>query len=98
MSRRHGPPRLKSAIDAAAGGGSTGRMDPAEEKRHVAALVERLTEMFPELAPTTVEETVTSVHRDLGDAPVRDYVPLLVEREAIDTLKARARDANTVER
>lgn len=58
-------------------------MDTAEELRHVAALVERLTRKFPELDPDTVEETVTSVHHQLGDAPIRDYVPVLVEREAM---------------
>jgi hypothetical protein len=69
-------------------------MDPAEEMRHVEALVERLTRKFPELPPSTIEETVTRVHGQLGDAPIRDYVPVLVEREAVDSLKAhtRARD------
>jgi hypothetical protein len=66
-------------------------MDPAEEMRHVAALVERLTKKFPELAPATIEETVTSLHSRMGDAPIRDYVPVLVEREAVDSLKARTR-------
>jgi hypothetical protein len=66
-------------------------MDTAEEMRHLAALVERLTRKFPELDPNTIEETVTSFHLQLGDAPIRDYVPVLVEREAIDSLKARTR-------
>lgn len=66
-------------------------MDTAEEMRHVTALVERLIRKFPELDPHTVEETVTGVHRQLGDAPIRDYVPVLVEREATDSLKARTR-------
>lgn len=74
-------------------------MDTAEEMRHVAALVERLTKRFPEFAPNTIEEAVHSVHRQLGDAPIRDYVPVLVEREVVDSLKARARagDGGAVE-
>ena len=64
-------------------------MDHAEETRHVAALVERLKNKFPEVAPRTIEETVSSVHRQLDDAPIRDFVPVLVEREARNALKAR---------
>lgn len=74
-------------------------MDTAEEMRHVTALVgRRLIRKFPELDPHTVEETVSGFHRQLGDAPIRDYVPVLVEREAIDSLKARtrARDGGAV--
>jgi hypothetical protein len=44
---------------------------------------------FPTLDPTTVESVVVEVHASLT-GPVRDYVPLLVERASRDRLHALA--------
>jgi hypothetical protein len=66
-------------------------MDRSDEMRSVAALVERLGERFPQFSGSTIEEAVSSVHSQLADAPIRDFVPVLVEHEVVDALKARAR-------
>lgn len=50
---------------------------------------EMLASRFPTLDPTTVESVVGEVHASL-DGPVRDYVPLLVERVSRDRLHAMA--------
>ena len=50
---------------------------------------EVLASRFPTLDPTTVESVVGEVHASLS-GPVRDYVPLLVERASRDRLRAMA--------
>ena len=47
---------------------------------------------FPELDPTVVEAAVRLSHAQLT-GPIRDFVPLLVERAARDRLSFAARDA-----
>ena len=53
---------------------------------------EVLTARFPTVDPTTVEDVVREVHASL-DGPVRDYIPLLVERLSRDRLRALASSA-----
>lgn len=54
----------------------------------VAALVAR----FPSVDPATVRAVVDEVHHSF-DGPVRDYVPLLVERAGRDRLREVATGA-----
>ncbi|BFU45397.1 three-helix bundle dimerization domain-containing protein [Krasilnikovia sp. MM14-A1004] len=55
-------------------------------------LVTALQQRFPEVDDATVAACVNDVHRRFGAAPVRDFVPLLVEREAVRALTRIARD------
>lgn len=43
-------------------------------------VVERLTQSYPGVAPDTVQTIVHRVHARFDGRPVRDFVPLFVER------------------
>jgi hypothetical protein len=58
---------------------------------------EVLTARFPTVDPTTVKAVVHEVHASL-DGPVRDYIPLLVERLSRDRLRALASSASSPSR
>lgn len=55
----------------------------------MASVVTHLQGRFPEQQPDTIIEEVRAVHRTYEGAPVRDFVPLLVQREAAAVLKRR---------
>jgi hypothetical protein len=56
-------------------------MSQLDEQRAVDEVCRRLVARFPEVSPGQVRATVDAVHARLT-GPVRDYVPLLVERES----------------
>lgn len=74
--------------------GSTGVMTEGDETKAICQLIERLVMRFPQVAATTVEETVSAAHREFMDAPVRDFVPLLVEHDVLTRLKELAGQAD----
>ena len=45
-------------------------------------VVGRLGGQFPELPPDEIERTVRDKYESLADSPIRDFVPVLVERAA----------------
>ncbi|MGW1990423.1 three-helix bundle dimerization domain-containing protein [Embleya sp. NPDC001921] len=55
------------------------RQDEQAAVRHAAA---RLKSAFPSVDPATVDALVEAAHDALSDAPIRTYVPILVERRA----------------
>ncbi|SDC90846.1 hypothetical protein SAMN05444580_10240 [Rhodococcus tukisamuensis] len=57
-------------------------MPSGEEQRHIEFVIERLTKKHPDLPATTVRESVTRAHTHFDGRRVRDFVPLLVERNA----------------
>lgn len=63
-------------------------MDRPEELRALAHLSERLTQKFPQISPELIREMVTNAHRRFDGRPIRDFVPLLVEHDTVDELKA----------
>ncbi|MBG6213417.1 hypothetical protein RCH23_001018 [Cryobacterium sp. CAN_C3] len=63
-------------------------MNLDDEYRAVAKVVDRLVERFPELPRPRIEKAVYEQHHVFDGRPVRDYVPMLVERE----VKARLRN------
>lgn len=69
-------------------------MSAVEEARALEHVRELLASRFPTLDPTTVRSVVVEVHASL-DGPVRDYVPLLVERASRDRLRAMASHASS---
>jgi hypothetical protein len=58
----------------------------AEEKRAIEQVAERLRERFPQQQPALVGTTVAQAHRRYDGRPIRDFVPVLVEREAREEL------------
>ena len=46
------------------------------------AVVERLTARFPDQQRSVIEEVVAEEHGLLDDGPIRDFIPVLVERAA----------------
>ena len=64
------------------------------EQTVIDQLVGRLTSRYPAISQSTVERVVHDVHAKFDGRPLRDYVPLLVERSArseLDQLHATAR-------
>jgi hypothetical protein len=60
-------------------------MDRAAERKALAEVQVRLQKRFPDLHPDVVAAAVSSAHSEL-DGPLRDFVPVLVERAARDRL------------
>jgi hypothetical protein len=60
-------------------------MDPAHEARAMAEVQERLEERFPDLDPAVVAAAVQTAAAGIT-GPVRDFVPVLVERAARERL------------
>lgn len=64
------------------------------EQTVIDQLVGRLTSRYPAISQSRVERVVHDVHARFDGRPLRDYVPLLVERSArseLDQLHATAR-------
>ena len=66
-------------------------VDEAQALEHVR---ESLAARFPQIDPTTVRSVVVEVYASLS-GPVREYVPLLVERASRERLRALAAGAPT---
>lgn len=66
---------------------------PNDEDRQVAQVADRLLAVFPHHDPATIREIVNAVRHRFDDAPVRDFVPLLIERHAREQLAGLAEDA-----
>jgi glycogen operon protein len=59
-----------------------------QEEFEIERLITRLTEEFPQLSPAVVHATVREIHAGMS-GPIRDYIPILVERGSRDRLAAR---------
>jgi hypothetical protein len=62
-------------------------MDRSEENRAIDEVIDRLGKQFPELPNDEVALAVRQTRPEFDQAPIRDFVPLFVER----TAKARLR-------
>ena len=56
------------------------------EARALAEVVESLVARFPDVAEDRVREIVRAAHEEFANRPIRDYVPVFVERTAQDEL------------
>ncbi|MEV5527821.1 three-helix bundle dimerization domain-containing protein [Streptomyces prunicolor] len=57
--------------------------DKAREEDAIHGIVERLTNAFSAThSPAEVEDAVAKAHASFTDRPVREFVPVLVERKA----------------
>jgi hypothetical protein len=64
-------------------------MDRSDEERAITEIVERLGKTFPQLPPAEIADTVSASRPEFADAPIRDFVPLFVERSAKHKLSHR---------
>ncbi len=63
-------------------------MAKQDEAQAVAAVIDRLVKKFPDTHRTQIEEVVSDEYTALSDGPIRDYVPVLIERAAKDRLRS----------
>jgi hypothetical protein len=61
-------------------------LSPEDETRAVTNVTQRLVASFPAVAPEVVEHTVHTSHERFANSPIRDFVPVLVERIAKNNL------------
>ena len=62
---------------------------PDDELRAVTEVVQRLVITFPDLDTADVEHVVKQSHELFNGKPIRDFVPVLVERIARQDLQAK---------
>ncbi|CAN5574277.1 hypothetical protein BH10ACT10_BH10ACT10_00220 [soil metagenome] len=62
-------------------------METFEEAHAMTELIKRLQSSYPQAPGHTVDQLVTEVHREFDGRPIRDFVPVLVEREVAERLK-----------
>jgi len=58
------------------------------EGRAIEDVVERLSARYPEIPPATIREVVDAQLAQFDGSSVRDFVPVLVEHESLDLLRA----------
>ncbi|WP_246050848.1 three-helix bundle dimerization domain-containing protein [Nocardioides guangzhouensis] len=68
-------------------------MDESAERQALAEVTQRLTARFGHLPPDVVAATVDDVAGQLQAARIREFIPLLVERQARDELRLHPRAA-----
>lgn len=62
------------------------KIEVAKEEAAIHAVIERLQRRFPERSRQELEAVVAGRYHDFDRAPIRDFVPILVEHSAIDNL------------
>ena len=62
-------------------------MNQLQEDQGIAKVVDHLVEKFPTLDRIRVEQVVDEAHILLRGNPIRDYVPVLVQRTAKNRLR-----------
>ncbi|WP_430459241.1 three-helix bundle dimerization domain-containing protein [Rhodococcus qingshengii] len=65
-------------------------MTPAEEERHLVRITERLHTKFPHATTEAINSSVTHAYARFDGTPIRDYIPVLVERRAREQLQELA--------
>lgn len=60
-----------------------------DEAKAIAEIVERLQARFPDSSPETDAAAVDTARETLSRAKVRDFVPVLIEKEAKAHLKGK---------
>ena len=58
------------------------------EQRSVEEVIERLTKRYPDVDRFEIERIVAQEHQAFEGRPVRDFVPVLVEKSAKKRVKA----------
>ncbi len=55
------------------------------------SVIERVRARFPDAEPEKVRMIVEQVHHEYDGRPIREFVPVLVEREVTNTLRLARR-------
>ena len=63
-------------------------MDRSDEDRAIGEVIDRLAKQFPQVPTNEVAQVVSESRPEFEQVPIRDFVPLFVERGA----KARLRE------
>ncbi len=63
-------------------------MTESEETRVLTHVSDRLSNRFPGVPPTRLHEVVNTSYHDFDNARIRDFVEILVEREAAELLSS----------
>src|SRR5450830_70463 len=79
------PRRLSRVVADPSRFSDGGRMVTMDEDQAIAHVQDRLIERYPDVGPDVVRDAVQDVHHHF-DGRVRNYVPILVEREAAGRL------------
>lgn len=62
----------------------------AHESREIDEVIERLRERFPTVEEDRIRGVVHEEHRAFDGRPIRDFVPVFVERAAVERLRRPA--------
>lgn len=63
-------------------------MTELSEQQALASVIDRLGKKFPDRSRADIESVVVQEYGALSQGPIRDFVPVLVERAAKEKLKA----------
>ncbi|WP_433567176.1 three-helix bundle dimerization domain-containing protein [Nocardia sp. CA-151230] len=80
-----------TSVDCRGNGEQTWFMPSSEEVRRLAELTDRLVQRFPAISAWTIATIVHEVHHGFDGRPMREFVPLLVERGAARQLVSALR-------
>jgi hypothetical protein len=61
-----------------------------DEGQALDRVAERLAARYPQMQPDTIRSLVFQTHQQFEGSPIRDYVPLLVERAVRESLDQAA--------
>ena len=64
-----------------------GMSTTSDEARAVGQVMERMRARFPDMEPEMIRSVVEQVHHQYDGRPIREFVPVLVEREVVDALR-----------
>ena len=64
-------------------------MTRTEEIHALDQLADRLRGRFPDAPPEKIKQVVDEVHHEYDGRPIRDFIPVLVEREVVDRFRVR---------
>lgn len=64
-------------------------MENQAESRVMAQVTRELRDRFPDIEPRVIDTTVAEVLEGFAESSVRDFLPILVQREAQVRLRAR---------
>lgn len=78
----------RQLVDVRLPGRNHGRVPKKTEQDLLNEIEERLVDVYAEVSPQQVYTTVGQAHAVFEESPIRDFVPLLVERRARRELAA----------
>jgi len=64
-------------------------MTQTEEIHALDQLADRLRGRFPDASPESIKTMVAQAHHEYDGRPIRDFIPVLVEREVVEHLTVR---------